>query len=47
MVIKKPFKLVELAGAVERALASRDRQRPAWNVTPIRQPKGHHVAPKN
>ena len=38
-VIKKPFKLVELAAAVERALATRDRdERPAWNVTPIRQP---------
>jgi signal transduction histidine kinase/response regulator RpfG family c-di-GMP phosphodiesterase len=39
MVIKKPFKLVELAAAVERALATRDGERPAWNVTPIRQPK--------
>jgi signal transduction histidine kinase/ActR/RegA family two-component response regulator len=38
MVIKKPFKLVELAAAVERALRARDRGRPAWNVTPIRQP---------
>jgi CheY-like chemotaxis protein len=39
MVIKKPFKLVELAAAVERALAARDGEHPAWNVTPIRQPK--------
>ena len=39
MVIKKPFKLVELAAAVERSLAVRDREQPAWNVTPIRQPK--------
>jgi signal transduction histidine kinase len=39
MVIKKPFKLVELAAAVERALATRDGNRPGWNVTPIRQPK--------
>jgi len=39
MVIKKPFKLVELAAAVERALAARDHRAPAWNVTPIRQPK--------
>ena len=39
MVIKKPFKLVELAAAVERALAIRDGERPAWNVTPLRQPK--------
>jgi signal transduction histidine kinase len=39
MVIKKPFKLVELATAVERALTIRDGERPAWNVTPIRQPK--------
>jgi FixJ family two-component response regulator len=38
MVIKKPFKLVELAAAVERALATRNDKRPAWNVTPIRQP---------
>jgi CheY-like chemotaxis protein len=39
MVIKKPFKLVELAAAVERALPGRDGERPGWNVTPIRQPK--------
>jgi CheY-like chemotaxis protein len=39
MVLKKPFKLVELAVAVERALAGRDGERQAWNVTPIRQPK--------
>jgi DNA-binding LytR/AlgR family response regulator len=39
MVIKKPFKLVELAAAVERALAPRDGEHPASNVTPIRQPK--------
>ena len=39
MVIKKPFKLVELAAAVERALPGRDGDRPGWNVTPIRQPK--------
>jgi CheY-like chemotaxis protein len=39
MVIKKPFKLVELAAAVERFLAAHDGERPAWNVTPIRQPK--------
>jgi CheY-like chemotaxis protein len=39
LVIKKPFKLVELAAAVERALATRDGdERPPWNVTPIRQP---------
>jgi signal transduction histidine kinase/ActR/RegA family two-component response regulator len=39
MVIKKPFKLVELAAAVERALTAQHRERPAWNVTPLRQPK--------
>ena len=39
MMIKKPFKLVELAAAVERALARRDGERPACNVTPILQPK--------
>ena len=39
MVIKKPFKLVELAAAVERALATRGSERLAWNVMPIRQPK--------
>ena len=39
MVIKKPFKLVELAAAVERVLAVRDGEQPAWNVTPLRQPK--------
>jgi DNA-binding LytR/AlgR family response regulator len=39
LVIKKPFKLVELAAAVERALAVRDSERPAWNVTPIRRLK--------
>jgi signal transduction histidine kinase/CheY-like chemotaxis protein len=39
MVIKKPFKLVELAAAVERALPGRGGDRPGWNVTPIRQPK--------
>ena len=39
LVIKKPFKLVELAAAVERALSARDGERSAWNVTPIREPK--------
>jgi len=39
LVIKKPFKLVELAAAVEQALDSNDGQKPAWNVTPIRSPK--------
>jgi signal transduction histidine kinase/ActR/RegA family two-component response regulator len=39
MVIKKPFKLVELAAAVERALAPREDRAAAWNVTRIRQPK--------
>jgi signal transduction histidine kinase/response regulator RpfG family c-di-GMP phosphodiesterase len=39
MVIKKPFKLVELSAAVENALAARDRESPAWNVTPIRKPR--------
>jgi CheY-like chemotaxis protein len=39
MVIKKPFKLVELAAAVERVLSIRDGERQAWNVTPIRQPR--------
>ena len=38
MVIKKPFKLVELAAAVERGLAVRDGERSPWNVTPFRQP---------
>jgi len=38
MMIKKPFKLVELAAAVERALNARDPEPPAWNVTPFRQP---------
>jgi CheY-like chemotaxis protein len=38
-VIKKPFKLVELAAAVEHALGERDRDKRAWNVTPIRAPK--------
>ena len=38
MVIKKPFKLVELSAAVERALSIRGGGRQAWNVTPIRQP---------
>ena len=39
MVIKKPFKLVELAVAVEHALGERDRELQPWNVTPIRSPK--------
>jgi len=38
MMIRKPFKLIELAAAVERGLTLRARERPAWNVTPIRQP---------
>ena len=39
MVIKKPFKLVELAAAVERALHGRQGGEPSpWNVTPIRKP---------
>jgi hypothetical protein len=39
MVIKKPFKLVELAAAVKHALGKRDREQRPWNVTPIRSPK--------
>lgn len=39
MVIKKPFKLVELAAAVERALRVHDREPQSWNVTPIRRSK--------
>ena len=40
MVIKKPFKLVELAAAVERALGGRNDAGPTpWNVTPIRRAK--------
>lgn len=38
MVIKKPFKLVELAAAVERALTAREGEPPASNGTPIRPP---------
>ena len=38
MVLKKPFKLAELAAAVERSLAVRDSGNPPSNVTPI--PKG-------
>ncbi len=38
MVIKKPFKLVELAAAVEQALSRRNGEAsPPWNVTPIRK----------
>jgi CheY-like chemotaxis protein len=38
MVIKKPFKLVELAAAVEQALRGRQGGEPSpWNVTPIRK----------
>jgi signal transduction histidine kinase/CheY-like chemotaxis protein len=37
-VIKKPFKLVELATAVEQALSAPARDRPSpWNVTPMRK----------
>jgi CheY-like chemotaxis protein len=40
MVIRKPFKLVELAAAVERALGGRNDAGPTpWNVTPIRRAK--------
>jgi signal transduction histidine kinase/ActR/RegA family two-component response regulator len=40
MVIKKPFKLVELAAAVEQALSGGNRAGPSpWNVTPIRKSK--------
>jgi len=38
-VLRKPFKLVELAAAVERALHVPDNERSVWNVTPIRNPK--------
>lgn len=38
-VIKKPFKLIELAAAVERTLAAPEEERPTWNVTPIGQGK--------
>ena len=39
MLLKKPFKLVELAAAVERALGKSNREPTPWNVTPIRSPK--------
>ena len=39
MVIKKPFRLVELAAAVERALGRPDDERRGWNVTPFRGPR--------
>jgi CheY-like chemotaxis protein len=39
MVIKKPFKLVELAAAVDQALHRRSGGEQAWNVTPIRATK--------
>ena len=39
MVIKKPFKLVELAAAVDQALHRRSGGEQAWNVTPIRTTK--------
>jgi CheY-like chemotaxis protein len=40
MVLKKPFKLVELAAAVEQALSGRNGESPSpWNVTPIRKSK--------
>ena len=39
IVIKKPFKLIELGGAVENALGGRGRRQQRWNVTPIRPPK--------
>jgi len=39
MVIKKPFKLVELSAAVGRALEARSGEPQPWNVRPIRQPK--------
>ena len=39
-VIKKPFKLVELAAAIKQALNDRKGEPPAaWNVTPIRKSK--------
>jgi CheY-like chemotaxis protein len=38
-VIKKPFKLVELAAAVEHALGEQHREKTPWNVTPIRSTK--------
>ena len=36
MVIKKPFKLVELAAAVERALGVHHGNETSWRVTPVR-----------
>ena len=44
MVIKKPFKLVELATAVEHALGQRDREERPWHVTPIRSPEGKKLS---
>ena len=38
-VQKKPFKLVELAAAVEHELGKLGRQQRPWNVTPIRSAK--------
>jgi CheY-like chemotaxis protein len=39
IVIKKPFKLVELAAAVERVLGTRDRGERAGNIIPLRLSK--------
>ena len=39
MVIKKPFRLVELAAAVGRAVRVREHDPQSWNVTPIRRSK--------
>ncbi|HEY7296616.1 MAG TPA: ATP-binding protein [Xanthobacteraceae bacterium] len=41
IVIKKPFKLVELAAAVERVLGTRDRGERAGNIIPLRLSKSN------
>jgi CheY-like chemotaxis protein len=39
MVMKKPFKLVELGAAIGQVLGRESHQRRAWNVTPLRSSK--------
>jgi CheY-like chemotaxis protein len=39
MMLKKPFKLVELEAAIDRALGTRDRGEKAGNITPLRLSK--------
>lgn len=47
MVLRKPFRLVELTAAVKRALSPSNNEATGWNVTPIRRIQGHRQSSRS